>query len=162
VSADLRPPRRTVNTKRIVAALLAVPPCAAGATAVPAVGAPRTPPCADITDGSAFYDSTGVHGRMILGAAACKRISYTMYVTDGTTTDTLLTTATGIPTTMTNPDGSTTYAVTFDTAVTDPTPDSGVCVYVVTSHGKQVYDVAPDDGCAPLVIDGGAGGQRFH
>ncbi|MDX6323767.1 MAG: hypothetical protein QOK15_121 [Nocardioidaceae bacterium] len=115
------------------------------------------PKCADVVDGSAAYDGTSVIGRMLLGATACKNVTYTLYVTDGTTTTTLLATTLGTP--ATTVDGA--PAVTFSTAVTDPTPTDGVCVYVTTTRGGKVYDRAPDTGCVSYTVDGGAGGLSY-
>lgn len=138
-----------MHTQRIAATLLALSGSAVAATAVPAT-AETGPKCADIVDGNALYDDTGVHARMLLAAPACKGVTYTLYVSDGTTTTTRLATATGTPTTTAAGDP----AVTFDTAVTDPTSTDGVCLYVTTSRGRHVFDRAPDTGCIDYTLNG--------
>src|SRR4051812_21483619 len=147
-----------MHRHKIAAALVVI-----GAPALAALSGPAAaetvyhgPKCADIVDGSAAYEGTAVLARMSLGAKACRAVNYTLTITDATGS-TVLATASGSPTT----DQAGGPATAFQTAVADPTPADGVCVYVTTSLGKRVFDRAPDEGC--VAIDpGSASGQRFH
>ena len=136
---------------KIAAALVA-----AGAFALAALSGPaaaedvyRGPTCADITGGGSFYRGGVVNAQMELGDTACKTVTYTLYVSDGTTTTTLLHTATGTPGTS----DTLAPAVNFEVEVDDPTAHPVVCLYVTTSRGRHVFDRAPDTGCVQETLD---------
>lgn len=148
-------PRRAVHIPRTFYALLAAAALAvAPATSAAAEVNYRGPACANIIEGSALYNDSGVHARMTLQAPACKGVAYTLYVLDDAGQP-VVTTVTG----ATNPDQP--GFVFFDAAVPTTAGDT-ICVYVTTSRGKHVFDRAPDDGCASLTKGGGIPGQGFH
>ena len=144
-----------MNIKRILlgaaaATVVALSPLSAAPAS--AVGDVKGPRCADITDGAGFYNGTSVNLRLTLAAPSCRAVTYTLYVlnADGTTE---LATAEA-----TRTDGT---FVFFDNVASNTT-DSTVCVYATTSVGRHVFDRAPDSGCVPLTVNGGAPAQSFR
>lgn len=127
------------------------------AMAVPASAAkPEAtgPACADISV-SAAYATDGT-GRTVLfafetAAPSCSNVTYTGYVLSA---DGLTQLASGWIT----GDGTTEVFL----AVPVPGDHTTVCVYATSSSpGGKVFDRAPDSGCSPRVLDGGAGAQKM-
>jgi hypothetical protein len=127
-----------------------------------AVGDTNGPSCRDITNGTFNYTQTSfnqtgpntfnLNGQLLLGdagtTAACKQVTYTLYViVDGTDP----TTATAYP-----QDGS---AQWLNISITDDDPN--ICVFATTGHNGKVFDTAPDSSCLVISTTTG-GGSGFN
>jgi hypothetical protein len=120
------------------------------------------PRCADITDGSAFYDVATdpdtFSADVFVAAASCKGTTYTLIVTDEESGL--------IYTDSTQGDGDAFFAdgtdiVTLSTSVTSDVSGT-VCFYVTTTNtGGRVLDRAPDTGCRPVAKGQTGGGSGF-
>jgi hypothetical protein len=125
-----------------------------------AVGDANGPPCRDITNGQFNYSQTGtgtfnLNAQVLLGddgsAAACKQITYTLYVlVDGT-----------------DPTGGTPLAFPQDgstqwTGIAISDDDPNICVFATTGHNAKVFDTAPDSGCLVLTAGTTGGGSGFN
>jgi hypothetical protein len=101
--------------------------------------------CADILIAGAAYDSAGDFAVAIRTAApVCKFVSYTAYVSDGTTT-----------TVLSEPTFAFADGFLFSTNLDDSIPS--VCVYAEASVGRghHVLDRIPDTGCVTIERDAG-------
>lgn len=130
-------------------------------------------PCADIDGARVNYQSlpiedpapTGaeVLAEMDLRASACKNLSYTMAVYQGTSEVGIPVTAAGIPVALTNAGKP---GVQFQTPVPwfNLDPPDFVCVVFTTSRSNGgVVDRAPDSGCVALDINStAAGSMKFR
>jgi len=145
-----------MNIKKVCLAVAAAAVVAASplsvAPASAASGDVRGPACADIADGAGFFNESGVNLRIELAATSCRQVRYTLYVlsADGAT-----------PLATSTPTRTDSTFVFFD-AVAVSTVTTSVCVYATTSVGRHIFDRAPDTGCIPLVLNGGAPAQSFR
>jgi hypothetical protein len=140
----------------VLAALVALAPGAARALD----GDTNGPACRDITNGTFNYTQTGANtfnlgGQALLGAdgvtAACKQVTYTLYViVDGTNPSTA---------TAYSQDGN---ALWQGIAITDD--DTSICVFATTGHNAKTFDTAPDTnfGCLELTAPTSGGGSGFN
>jgi hypothetical protein len=108
---------------------------------------PGVEPCADIVDGTGYYDGDTVFFRMELGAPPCDdEHRYELVVKESAEGPRI---ARGVYR------GSTpaSFVEFFVTAVDD---DPTVCVFARSRDGDDDLDVAPDagaDGCIPFTVD---------
>lgn len=132
----------------LVAAALA----AVVVTVAPAVGAPSEsgPRCADITAaGGLTYSGGTMSGSYLVGAPACKQITYVLVVESTVGTTTTTTELIGTPSSG-NPN-----LILFSGSIADD--DGIVCVSGETrTNGGKVFDRAPDTGC--VQVSSGSGG----
>jgi len=128
-----------------------------------AVGDTNGPPCRDISNGQFNYSQTATAGtfnlnaQLLLGddglAAACKQVTYTLYVlVDGTDP-----TAPGATPLAFPQDGSVQW-----TGIMITDDDPYICVYATTSHNAKVFDTAPDSGCLVVTAGVTGGGSGFN
>lgn len=145
--------------KRVVS-LCGVVLCALSATVAPvAVGAPAEsgPKCANITNGSFGYTETSAGSGIVAGtaqleSAACKSVTYTLYVYDELGGTLLGSNSSPTPSAL---------GVQYSFSVSGNN-DNDVCVYMTTtSNGGKIHDRAPDENvaqCVEVSAPGGVGG----
>jgi hypothetical protein len=147
--------RRVLALPVLVIAMLA----AAGVAVADDVNGPK---CADITSSSWLYsgDGTTASVDLILAAASCPSISYTLFAQDSAADET----AVGTPKSARGdgsalPDGTGFVSLTMD--IPEGDRDGEVCLYATTSVGPHVFDRAPDADLSPNCVEltpGGTGG----
>jgi hypothetical protein len=105
----------------------------------PSLRAPRAPDQPPYT----------LSGQLVLAAAPCKQLTYTLYViVDGTDP------STAIPFPMAgNPQW-------LGLAIPDDDPD--ICVFATAGTKGKAFDTAPDSGCLPLHAGTTGGGSGFN
>jgi hypothetical protein len=131
---------------------------AAGVAVAGDVNGPR---CADITDGSFFYNgTTGTFSvEVFVAAASCKGITYTLFVIDEESGGIYTDSAQGDGDAFYEDDG--TDFVALSTSVTSDV-NGGVCFYVTTTNtGGRVLDRAPDTGCRSVAKNQSGSGSGF-
>jgi hypothetical protein len=132
--------------KRLLA-LLALSPLAVVAGLLTACE-PGVPPCADIVDGTGYYDGDTVFFRMELGAPPCSdEHRYEVVVKESA----------GGPRIARGTYRGTTSASFVEFFVTAVDDDPSVCVFARTRDADgDDLDLAPDagaDGCVPFTVD---------
>ena len=134
------------------------------AAACPVGEPPRGLRCADVVDGSAAYTTQQgqtpptVLAEAVLAKQACRKVQYTLQIFDEATSARPMIRLSGTPTT----DEAGRPVVRFESEVVQETGDETICVRFVTRIGKRVLDLAPDTGCAELLLDGPPPGRNFR
>lgn len=133
-----------------------------------AAGDTKGPACANITDGTLNYDGTDVTADITLAKAACRSVTYTVYVLDAPGGNVIgqssapVASGTTLHFDVAAPTTPTTTCEDLSTGM--EVPVSFVYAYATSSHGQHVADRAPDAGYVELPSTNlcGSPSRSFH